>query len=549
MEEPSDKCSHGKNPQASPMETTRAVEAGDWGSLHQGDCLAILQTMPENSVDAIVTDPPAGIAFLDSAWDNPWEYGTSGHGYTDGARRVNTPVVSSSRNPMCRKCRRHRRGWKDVPGCECPAPDFDEADRRLTAARIFVDRMAAIFHECLRVLKPGGFAAIWSLPRTSHWTGTAIELSGFEIQNCIYHIFGQGLPKGLNLAIQFEKRLCRQVERKWRYVNTGEEMRRIPPFRDAEANRWAGWNTALKPAAECWWLARKPVTESNIAGNVLRWGVGGLNIGACRVGRGSDQCNDQSNEQFRAVQPRGAHREADAHNGIGMVSDAWGATDPESGRWPSNLVFSHSPECRKAGIRRIRNRSGSVAASAPSAPARHTYGEYKRRAFKRHGDADGYETIEEWTCVEWCPVRQLDAQSGYSETRRNGNPSDCAGNTWGGTFQTNRGPRGYTDAGGASRYFTVLEPDVPFYYVRKASRKERHAGCDMSEAREVGHNRFDRCARCGGTIFQNPSRPSACKCEQPMRRDNAVQVKLREDLTQEEREYVLSELARLGVAP
>lgn len=369
-------------------------------SLYHGDCLTILQDMPENSVDSIVTDPPADIAFMDSAWDRPWEYTISGHGYTDGANRLGTPTIMSSRNPTCRKCRRHRRGWKDVSGCECQTPDFDEADRRLTVARVFIDRMAAIFCECLRVLKPGGFAAVWSLPRTSHWTGMAIELSGFEIQNCIYHVFGQGLPKGLNVALQFEKRLCQRVERKWLYVDTGEEMRRTPPFRDADANRWAGWNTALKPAAECWWLARKPVTESNIAGNVLRWGAGGLNIGACRVGRGS--------EQFRTEQPRGAHNETDAHNGIGMVSDAWGAADPEIGRWPSNLVFSHSPECRKAGVRRVRNRSGSVPADAPSAPALHTYGEYKRCAFKHHGDADGYETSEVYSGqlspaeVEWC---------------------------------------------------------------------------------------------------------------------------------------------------
>jgi hypothetical protein len=59
----------------------------------------------------------------------------------------------------------------------------------------------------------------------------------------------------------------------------------------------------------------------------------------------------------------------------------------------------------------------------------------------------------------------LDAQSGYSETRRIDKPSDCGGNTWGGTFQTNRGPRGHTDSGGASRFF----------YCAKASKSERGA--------------------------------------------------------------------------
>ncbi len=451
---------------------------------------------------------------MDSDWDNPWEYRVSGHGYADGAKRVGTPAIASSRNPMCRTCRRHKRGWKDVPGCECSSPDFDEADRRLTAAWIFVDRMTSIFSECLRVLKPGGKVAIWSLPRTSHWTGMAIELAGFEIENCIYHIFSQGLPKGLNIPLQFEKRLCERVGREWRYIDSGEEMRRTPPFRDPESNRWAGWNTALKPAVECWWLARKPLSERTIADNILRWGVGGMNIDACRVGMGRGAHKDE---------PRpGSAARSDART----IGNAKETTESEvsitAGRWPSNLVLSHSPECRKLGIKRIRNRSGSVPAEAPSTPALHTYGKYRRRAFTRHGDLDGHESVEEWACVDWCPVQILDAQSGHSATRRNAKPSDCAGNTWGGTFQTKRGPRGYTDEGGASRYFTVLEPDLPFYYARKASQKERHAGCDTSEVRELGHNRFDHCAKCGGTIFQNPSRPSACRCEQPVRRDNVL---------------------------
>jgi hypothetical protein len=417
-----------------------------------------------------------------------------------------------------------------VPGCKCPSPDFDKGDRRLAAAWIFVDSMATIFGECLRVLKPGGLAAIWSLPRTSHWTGMAIELAGFEIENCMYHIFGQGLPKGLNIALQFEKRLCQRVEKEWRYLDTGEEMCRRPPFRNADANRWAGWNTGLKPAVECWWLARKPVTEGNIAGNVLRWGVGGLNVDACRVRIGMDMDNPMGN----------AERYKSKIGEIGLEITANGrnsceASEAESGRWPSNLVLSHSPECQNLGVRRVRSRSGSVPADAPSAPALHTYGEYKRQAFNRHGDADGYELVAEWECVEWCPVRLLDEQSGYSETRRSSKPSNCGGNTWGGTFQTNRGPRGHTDAGGASRYFTVLEPDAPgpipvlapFCYARKASQRERNGGCDVSEAREQkvgeeGDNRFDRCAQCGGIILQNPSRPSACKCEQPVRRGNVV---------------------------
>ncbi len=63
-------------------------------------------------------------------------------------------------------------------------------------------------------------------------------------------------------------------------------------------------------------------------------------------------------------------------------------------------------------------------------------------------------------------ARELDRQSGFSKTKRIEKPSDCGGNTWGGTIQTNRGARGHTDQGGASRFF----------YCAKANRKEREAG-------------------------------------------------------------------------
>ena len=34
-----------------------------------GDCLDVLKTMPDNSVDSIVTDPPYGLSFMGKKWD------------------------------------------------------------------------------------------------------------------------------------------------------------------------------------------------------------------------------------------------------------------------------------------------------------------------------------------------------------------------------------------------------------------------------------------------------------------------------------------------
>ena len=37
--------------------------------LHLGDCLDVLATLPDNSVDSIVTDPPYGLSFMGKKWD------------------------------------------------------------------------------------------------------------------------------------------------------------------------------------------------------------------------------------------------------------------------------------------------------------------------------------------------------------------------------------------------------------------------------------------------------------------------------------------------
>ena len=44
-------------------------QLSDTVTLYLGDCRDILPTLPENSIDAIVTDPPYGLGFMGKAWD------------------------------------------------------------------------------------------------------------------------------------------------------------------------------------------------------------------------------------------------------------------------------------------------------------------------------------------------------------------------------------------------------------------------------------------------------------------------------------------------
>ena len=108
----------------------------DIWSLHRGEALIWLRTLPNGHADALVTDPPAGIAFMGKGWDRD-----------KGGRTA----------------------W--------------------------VAWLAEILSEARRCLKPGAAGFVWALPRTSHWTATACEDAGFEVRDVVTHVQGQGFPK------------------------------------------------------------------------------------------------------------------------------------------------------------------------------------------------------------------------------------------------------------------------------------------------------------------------------------------------------------------
>lgn len=175
--------------------------------------------------------------------------------------------------------------------------------------------MREVMVECVRVLKPGAHGLVWALPRTSHWTATALEDAGFEVRDRISHLFGQGFPKSLDISKAISSKL------------------------DVPSTQWDGWGTALKPACEDWWLVRKPCSEKTVAENVLKWGVGGINIDYCRIEPSTDYGRSAAN----------AKGTVNAHNGFDgkafKIAERDGEYASPLGRFPANLVLSHSLLC------------------------------------------------------------------------------------------------------------------------------------------------------------------------------------------------------------
>ena len=250
--------------------------------LHLGDCLDVMRGMGDCSVDSIVTDPPAGISFISRSWD-------SDHGGRDK--------------------------W--------------------------VAAFAAIAREALRVVKPGGHALVWAIPRTSHWTATAWENGGWEVRDRIAHAFGTGFPKSHDVSkaidkavgVDFSSRPASGVgfmgpDRPGGYNRTVNQLSRAGDSTDA-AKQWQGWGTALKPAMEDWWLLRKPL-DGTVAANVLKWGTGARNIDGCRVGAEGGTKRDG-----KGTLPNDSGWENMRGHGVAPI---------DSGRWPSNLLHDGSEE-------------------------------------------------------------------------------------------------------------------------------------------------------------------------------------------------------------
>lgn len=151
-----------------------------------------------------------------------------------------------------------------------------------------------LWTEVLRVLKPGGHLLSFGGTRTYHRLASAIEDAGFEIRDQIQWLYGSGFPKSHN-------------------IKKGE---------------FKGYGTALKPANEPLCMARKPL-DGTVAQNLAKWGVGGLNIDASRIGT-----------EVRINQPAGSL--GNAHTMDGGAANPNQQATVAQGRWPANLLLDET---------------------------------------------------------------------------------------------------------------------------------------------------------------------------------------------------------------
>ena len=128
---------------------------------------------------------------------------------------------------------------------------------------------------------------------------------------------------------------------------------------------------------------------------------------------------------------------------------------PPGGRWPSNVILEHRPECKCVGSKKVKGIGGDVSGKEASSPQ---WGGRTRVPFSRHADKDGLEEVPAWECHEDCPVKALDDQSGVlTSGGKQGNiyTTDKKGLVFPGLHRVTS-PL-ISDTGGASRFFKQIK--------------------------------------------------------------------------------------------
>lgn len=265
--------------------------------IFHGDCVEVMKTLPDCSVDAVVTDPPYGLT-----------QGKKG-GSGEASVNLNTPHgrarITSGFMGM---------KWDaDVPPVE-------------------------VWAECLRVLKPGGYLLAFAATRTQHRMCTRIEDAGFEIRDMIAWVYGSGFPKSRN-GEWGGTALKPALEP----ITVARKPRGMHVWKGGLAERFEVGHvhsviqgSVTERAGVCRCGAKLAWRDLTVAENWREHGTGALNIDVCRVG--TDENLNGGGYSTSSTQRHDGDESWRLQNG------GAGEFVQPIGRWPANLIHDGSAE-------------------------------------------------------------------------------------------------------------------------------------------------------------------------------------------------------------
>jgi site-specific DNA-methyltransferase (adenine-specific) len=246
-----------------------------------------MATMADNSVDAIVTDPPYGLSFMGKNWD----HGVPGEAFWREALRV------------------------AKPGAHLLAFGGTRTFHRLAVA---IEDAGWEIRDCVMWVYGSGF------PKSLDVSKAIDTAAGVERE-----VVGIGDARRASQSQPFGQGATQEAS-----IDT----RNITAPATPEAQQWQGWGTALKPAWEPVIVARKPL-EGTVAENVLTHGTGALNVDGCRVAT-----DDPLGGGAYATKPTERDQLWGDDAGNSWRRGGAGEFQQPPGRWPANLIHDGSDE-------------------------------------------------------------------------------------------------------------------------------------------------------------------------------------------------------------
>lgn len=337
-----------------------------------GDAVELMQKLPDDSIHAIVTDPPYGLEFMGEEWDKfrpnavspRW---SSGAGFSPpgiGERQTPWPSHYSTSffgtaNPTCAACGGRLRGSKR---CVCEKPKWRVKGEPVEGGDLptfqwFTTRYAVAYYEftlawareALRVLKPGASMLVMGGTRTFHRMACGVEDAGFEIKDTILWCYNSGFPKAQDLGKMIDKRLGAQREivgekeidvgMQSGHMHAGRptEVVKVPVTAPAtsEAKKWNGWKVGgLKPSYEpVVWAVKPP--EGSYVDNVLKHEVGAINVDGCRIPYESEEDKESARFGVETDIRGGGYGSKRPSNGFVYGRNVLSS---EQGRFPANMI-------------------------------------------------------------------------------------------------------------------------------------------------------------------------------------------------------------------
>ena len=248
--------------------------------LHHGNCLDILRTMPDASVDAVVTDPPYGLSFMGKRWD------------------YDVPGVE-----IWEQCLRVLK-----PGGYLLAFAGTRTQHRMA---VRIEDAGFEIRDMIAWMYGSGF------PKSLDVSKAIDKAAGAEREKI------QHKARPITSGTMSGKVDTRPWIEKSRLTGF-HECDGLVPVTD-EAKQWQGWGTALKPAMEPITMARKPF-KGTVADNVQAYGTGAINIDGCRI----ETDNNLNGGGYSGGTPK------TMFSGLGRLQpDEY---NQPFGRWPANVL-------------------------------------------------------------------------------------------------------------------------------------------------------------------------------------------------------------------